>query len=124
MYLDSNILLEILLSRPNDKSARKLIEELNGEIFISTLTAHLVTHFGKAIVELPILRAFLGDYKLLSLESSDFEWAFTNARDSNFEDALQLAVAIRNGCEEFVTFDKQLAQLYKGLIQIKVTLLV
>lgn len=124
MYLDANILLEILLSRPNDKSARKLIEELNGEIFISTLTAHLVTHFGKAIVELPILRAFLGDYKLLSLESSDFEWAFTNARDSDFEDALQLAVAIRNGCEEFVTFDKQLAQLYKGLIQIKVTLLV
>jgi predicted nucleic acid-binding protein len=124
MYLDANILLEILLSRPNEKSARKLLEEQSGDMFISTLTAHLVTHFGKSIVELPILRAFLADYALLSLEANDFEWAFTNARDSDFEDALQLAVAIRSGCEEFVTFDKHLAALYKDLIQIKVRLLV
>lgn len=124
MYLDANILLEILLSRPNEKSARKLLEEQSDEVFISALTAHLVTHFGKSIVELPILRAFLADYTLLSLEANDFEWAFTNARDNDFEDALQLAVAIRNGCEEFVTFDKHLAELYKDLIQIKVKLLV
>jgi predicted nucleic acid-binding protein len=123
MYLDANILLEILLSRLNEKSARKLLEEQSDEIFISTLTAHLVTHFGKSIVELPILRTFLADYTLLSLKANDFEWAFTNARDNDFEDALQLAVAIRNGCEEFVTFDKHLAELYKDLIQIKVRLL-
>jgi predicted nucleic acid-binding protein len=124
MYLDANILLEILLDRPNGKSARRLIEEQSDEIFISTLTAHLVTHFGISIVDLPILRTFLADYTILSLEANDFEWAFTNARGSDFEDALQLAVAIRNGCEEFVTFDKHLAELYKDLIQIKVTLLV
>ena len=123
MYLDANILLEIILSRPNEQIARKLIEAQSDEIFISALTAHLVTHFGKAIVDLPILRAFLADYNLLGLEANDFEWAFTNARDSDFEDALQLAVAIRNGCEEFVTFDKHLAQSYENLIQIKVRLL-
>lgn len=123
MYLDANILLEILLGRPNEKSARKWLEEQDDEIFISTLTAHLVTQFGKSIVELPVLRAFLADYELLSLEANDFEWAFTNARDRDFEDALQLAVAIRNGCEEFITFDKRLAETYKDLIQIKVSLL-
>jgi len=123
MYLDANVLLEILLSRPNEKSARKLLEEQDDEIFISALTAHLITHFGKSIVELPVLRAFLADYTLLSLEANDFEWAFTNTRDNDFEDALQLAVAIRNGCKEFVTFDKHLAELYKNLIQIKVRLL-
>ena len=123
MYLDANILLEILLSRPKEKSARELLEEQGDDIFISALTAHLVTHFGKSIVELPILRAFLADYTLLSLEANDFEWAFTNARDNDFEDALQLAVAIRNGCEEFVTFDKHLVELYEDLIQIKVRLL-
>jgi predicted nucleic acid-binding protein len=123
MYLDANILLEILLSRPNEKSARKLLEEQNGELFISALTAHLVTHFGKSIVDLTVLRAFLADYTILSLEANDFEWAFTNARDDDFEDALQLAVAIRNGSEEFITFDKHLAELYKNLIQIKVRLL-
>jgi predicted nucleic acid-binding protein len=124
VYLDANILLEILLSRPNEKNARKLLGEQSDEIFISALTAHLVVHFGKTIVELPILRAFLADYTLLSLEANDFEWAFTNTRDNDFEDALQLAVAIRNSCEEFVTFDKHLAELYADLIQIKVRLLV
>ncbi|HUD11775.1 MAG TPA: PIN domain-containing protein [Candidatus Saccharimonadia bacterium] len=124
MYLDANVLLEILLSRANEKSARKLLEEQNDQIFISALTAHLVTHFGKSIVELPILRGFLADYTLLSLEANDFEWAFTNIRGSDFEDAIQLAVAIRNGCEEFATFDKHLAELYSDLIQIKVRLLV
>lgn len=57
MYLDANVLLEILLSRPSEKTARKLLEEQGNDLFISTLTAHLVTHFGKSIVELPILRA-------------------------------------------------------------------
>jgi predicted nucleic acid-binding protein len=123
MYLDANILLEILLNRANEKSARKLLEEQNDELFISALTAHLVTHFGKTIVDLTVLRAFLADYTILSFEANDFEWAFTNARDDDFEDALQLAVAIRNGCEEFITFDKHLAELYKNLIQIEVRLL-
>lgn len=122
-YLDANILLEILLNRPKDPIARKLLADQKSDLFISTLSAHLVTHFGKAIVKLSVLRAFLADYKLLALEAIDFEWAFTNTRDSDFEDALQLAVAIRNGCTEFVTFDKHLADLYKDLIQIRVRLL-
>ena len=58
MYLDANVLLEIILRRPNEKIARKLLQEQNDEIFISALTAHLVTHFGRSIVELPVLRAF------------------------------------------------------------------
>lgn len=123
MYLDANILLEIILNRPDQQIARSVIEEQTDEIFISALTAHLVTHFGKVIVDLPVLRSFLADYNILGLEANDFEWAFTNTRNIDFEDALQLAVAIRNGCDEFVTFDKHLAELYKNLIQIKVRLL-
>ncbi len=123
MYLDANILLEILLDRPNAARAHQFIEEQDGQIYISALTAHLVVHFGKAIVDLPILRSFLSDYVVLGLDETDFEWAFTNTRDNDFEDALQLAVAIRNGCQEFVTFDKHLASTYKNLIQLNVSLL-
>jgi predicted nucleic acid-binding protein len=36
---------------------------------------------------------------------------------------LQLAVAIRNGCTQFVTFDKTLATAYSDLLTIKTRLL-
>src|SRR5580658_2990612 len=85
VFLDANILLEIILGRDKETLARRLIENQNKDLLISSLTAHLVVHFGQSIVELPILRKFLSDYTILSLESSDFEWAFTNARNTDFE---------------------------------------
>jgi predicted nucleic acid-binding protein len=63
------------------------------------------------------------DYVMIELSADDFAWAFDNARDDDFEDALQLAVAIRTGCDTFVTFDKQLAKNYNNLPTLKVVLL-
>jgi predicted nucleic acid-binding protein len=123
LFLDANILLEIILSRPNEKLARELLEKQDEEVYISALTAHLVVHFGQPIVSLPILRGFLADYTVLELTNTDFEWAFSNTRNKDFEDALQLAVAIRNGCTQFVTFDKTLATTYSDLLTIKTRLL-
>lgn len=123
IFLDANILLEIILSRNNESTARQFITKNSEHLCISALTAHLVVYFGQAIVDLPILREFLADYTILSLDSADYEWAFTNLRNKDFEDALQLAVAVRNGCSQFVTFDKKLADDYAELLQIKTKLL-
>jgi predicted nucleic acid-binding protein len=122
-FLDANILLEIILERSNQSRAKSFLESNNENLYISALTAHLVTHFGQSIVELPILRQFLGDYSILELEARDFEWAFTNIQNNDYEDALQLAVAIRNGCSQFITFDKALVKTYKYLSSIEVRLL-
>jgi predicted nucleic acid-binding protein len=122
-FLDANILLEIILDRDKSIAARNLIENGTSSFYISALTAHLVIHFGQSIVDLPILREFLADYTVLSLESSDFEWAFINLRNTDFEDALQLAVAIRNGCNEFITLDRKLAKSYSDLLPIQTRLL-
>jgi predicted nucleic acid-binding protein len=122
-FLDANILLEIILDRDKSIAARNLIENGTSSFYISALTAHLVIHFGQTIVDLPILREFLADYTVLSLESSDFEWAFINLRNTDFEDALQLAVAIRNGCNEFITLDSKLAKSYSDLLPIQTRLL-
>ncbi len=97
MFIDANVLLEILLGRRHEAAARGLIISSVDELQISALTAPLIVHFGQAIVELPVMRHFLSDDTILDLESSDFQWAFTNIRGNDFEDALQLAVAIRNG---------------------------
>ena len=80
-------------------------------------------YFGQDIVGLPVIRKFLDDYFVQTLSGADFEWAFNNARNGDFEDALQLAVAIRSGCEEFFTFDKKLYEAYRSLPIIKLRLL-
>jgi predicted nucleic acid-binding protein len=123
LFLDANVLLEIILSRENEAMARKALETSQGNLFISSLTAHLIVHFGKTLVALPILRQFLSDYTILGLESVDFEWAFTNLRNDDFEDALQIGVAIRNGCTDFLTFDKDLYKAYVDLPSIRTKLL-
>jgi predicted nucleic acid-binding protein len=122
VFLDANILLEIILAREKDLAARKVIEKNANDLCISALTAHLMVHFGQARVELPILRQFLTDYTILPLEAGDFEWAFVNTRNQDFEDALQLSIAIRHGCSQFITFDKTLYETYKNLPTIKLQL--
>ena len=121
-FLDANILLEIILGRPKQQQAREFIER-HDTLYISALTAHLVVHFGQSIVEMPIIHEFLADYTILPLDPMDFEWAFSNARNGDFEDALQIGVAIRNGCDSFITFDKRLAKDYKSLPQISIAFL-
>lgn len=122
IFFDANILLEVVLGRDKELLARSLLEKHTGTICISALSAHLVTHFGQAVVTFPVLRKFLSDYTILDLKAVDFEWAFTNIRNNDFEDALQIAVAVRNGCSDFITFDAALASAYKDLPSIKVQL--
>lgn len=57
------------------------------------------------------------------MTAADVTWAFANVRDSDFDDALQLVVAVREGGEELVTFDQRFHQRYTDLPQLKVRLL-
>lgn len=123
IFLDANIPLEIVLGRQNQQLAKELLAQYSEDLNISSLTAHLITYFGQKRVDLTVLRHFLGDYTILSLDPADFEWTFNNIRNDDFEDALQLAIAIRHGCNSFITFDKQLVDTYGSLKNISVNLL-
>jgi predicted nucleic acid-binding protein len=123
VFLDASILLEIILGRRKQQLAKDLLTKYSENLNISSLTAHLITYFGQKRVELIVLRRFLEDYTVLSLDSGDFEWAFNNIRNNDFEDALQLSVAIRNGCASFITLDKTLFDTYANLKSIPVQLL-
>lgn len=124
IFLDANILLEIILERHNMQLAKEfLLKYSDNSLFISALTAHLIIYFGQKRVDLPILRHFLEDYTVLPLDPVDFDWAFNNIRNNDFEDALQLAVAIKNGCISFVTFDKTLFETYASMKNISINLL-
>lgn len=123
LFLDANVLLEIILSRSVEVAAREFLTTNRGELAISALTAHRVIHFGQVRTTLPVLRRFLSDYTVMPLTENDFRWAFEHIRDDDFEDALQLSVAIRNGCDRFVTFDNSLHKSYSTLSSIEVVLL-
>lgn len=123
VFLDANILLEIILGRKKETQSRQFIKANAGSLAISALTAHLVVHFGIKVVDLPVIRKFLADYFVLEMTYMDFDWAFNNARNNDFEDALQLAIAIRNGCHQFVTLESSLYNTYKDLPTIGLKLL-
>lgn len=122
LFIDANVLLEIVYERARAKDAMEIVRRGEDNVSISPLTAHLVMYFGLKIASVDALRTLLSDYTILSLEAVDVDWAFTNMRDNDFEDALQLAVAIRNGCQTFVTFDKKLYKTYKTLPQLNLKL--
>ena len=123
LFCDANLLLEVMDERSRVQVVRKFLQNTPDGLFISSLTGHLVMHFGRQRASVVALRALLSDFTMLPLTQADFDWAYTNARNDNFEDALQLAVAIRGGCDTFATFDRRLYQQYRNLPQLKVQLL-
>ena len=120
VFLDSNILLEIILKdRVKRYQVRKYLEsisKLDDFSSISMLTVHLIMHFGrKEQIDDYFLQAVINENELFSLSAEDYEWALVNERGKDFEDALQLAVAMRTNCDTFLTLDKKLARDYADL---------
>jgi predicted nucleic acid-binding protein len=122
VFLDANVLLEVLMDRPRKSDVRKYLLKYEGSLFVSALSAYIVYYIGIKVADLPALQAFLSDYEILPTQGANFEWAFQNARNSDFEDALQVATALKNGCDLFLTLDKKLASAYGNLPSLKVVL--
>lgn len=123
IFLDANMLIEILHKRERSSDVESLMDNLVKKAYISALTAHLVVHFTPKGLPMYAVRRFLDDFIVLDLCKDDFEWAFDNKLDDDFEDALQLAIAVRNGCEEFITLDERLAETYGRISRPKIRLL-
>lgn len=123
IFFDANVVIEAMLIRANAQKATYAIQKAGDQAAISSLTGHLVVYFGKKErIDVSTALGYVVDFTMLPLEQADFDWAYTNMRDDDFEDALQLAVAIRNGCDIFMTFDKKLHDTYKSLPQLKIKL--
>ena len=108
-FLDANVLLEILLHRSSYQSTKNMLDK-GGDFYFSALSGHLVFHFSRKVASRADIRTFLNDYQMQSLTPADFEWAHQFGDVFGFEDALQVAVAVRSGCSEFITFDQKLAR--------------
>lgn len=122
-FVDANVLIEILESRSKQGQAIGALRQTPGKLYISTLTCHIVGYVCTKRLGLPLVEKALADFNKLSLAPDDVAWAFANILGNDFEDALQLAVAVRNGCRTFITLDEQLHRTYKDLTQIRIKLL-
>ncbi len=123
VFVDANVIIEILESRPKQNQAMRALRQVSGRVYISTLTCHIIAYVCIKRSGLDVIEQILADFDKLSLEQNDVNWAFANRRNNDFEDALQLAVAIRNGCDTFLTFDQPLHKAYKDLPNITIELL-
>lgn len=113
VFLDANILLEILFRRARYNKTVEVLGNMQDVRFcISVLSADLVMYFVETEKQSKDKAwAFLRHYEILNMIISDAEWAHDNDQ-GDFEDAMQIACAKRHGCSLIVTLDRRLETMY------------
>jgi predicted nucleic acid-binding protein len=117
VYIDTNIALEVLLEERVSQQA--VIAYLSGQdkVYMSMLTVHHVWHFGRKVgIADSVLADFVDAAGLIPLLPEDYVWARKHEAGRDFEDALQVAVALRAGVSVFVTLDQVLVRAYDGKV--------
>jgi predicted nucleic acid-binding protein len=111
-FIDANVLLEVILKRMRSDICEDFLGN-NEQKAISTLTLDLVMYFAERdkLDWVPI-EVFLGSFDWLPIVEADAHWAFARFEGRDFEDALQIACAIREGCDKLVTLDSDLTKKY------------
>lgn len=117
VLIDANVLLEVLLPGRLQKTRVAEWLSVNKQTgCISILTVYLTLYFGlKAGIVESKIHEFLSDYLIQDLVVADYLQAKRLVKNKDYEDALQLATAIRTGCGAVVTLDKKFAQNYKDI---------
>ena len=112
IFVDANVLLEVIQKRTRAKSCEQFLSNDKNKA-ISTLTLDLVMYFVERD-KLPWepVKNFLESFSWLPVTDADAQWAFMNFKGYDFEDALQIACAIREGCSRLVTLDRSLSKKY------------
>lgn len=117
-FVDANILLEVIQKRTRARACEQFLGNDRAKA-ISTLTLDLVMYFIERD-KLPWepVKDFLESFSWLPVTDADAQWAFMNFQGNSFEDALQIACALREGCSSFATLDEALSQKYEQTMMI------
>ena len=119
IFVDANVLLEVILKRNNQKACERLLSD-NNDKAISILTVDLVMYFvEKDKLSWQPIKTFLDSFHWLPILDTDVTWAFSNFNGDDFEDALQISCAIRENCKVFATLDELLAAKYGQILPVK-----
>jgi predicted nucleic acid-binding protein len=117
-FVDTNVLMEILFARLRMQAA---IEALDAESELATSILSLSTTFyyvERDNYSKAATHAFFKGYQILDMNEADYNWAAQNDQ-GDFEDALQVACAMRHGCKKLITLDADLAKRHNKHIAVK-----
>jgi predicted nucleic acid-binding protein len=121
--VDANVILEILEERRLYDAAVMALERFGGtdvDLAVSTLTVSHVFYLAERH-KLPMNRAeaVISKYKIFDVLKEDVRWALRYYKGKDFEDALQVAAALREKCSAFLTLDAGLAKKYAKYLNIE-----
>lgn len=117
--LDANMLIEIILGRKYEQSCRNYISATTEDLVTTMLSVDLVMYFAEnKKLEQKKVEEFLRLFIWLPMTDQDGEWAFSHFNNDDFEDAMQISCAIREGCSRFATLDGGISRKYSNLIAI------
>lgn len=120
VFIDTNILLEIIFVRNKYKLCRKIILDNYKKLYISALSVHICNYFiEKYNLGIEEYKQFFNNFETINLDTKVLELAYQNYTQ-DFEDSIQVASAINKKCTKFITLDKKLYKQYKNLINIEI----
>jgi predicted nucleic acid-binding protein len=118
--LDTNIVLELLLERQRADLCREYVATSIDDLALTPITVSTVMYYAEGKhLDLPSTERVLRSFTWLTTVEADVTWAFEHYAGHDFEDALQVACALREVCSEFVTLDKGLAQKYAAVLSVR-----
>lgn len=116
LFLDVNIILEILLNRPK---AFFCLEECkkHSQLFISPTCIHIIYYFAeKAGIDKKIVQDLLTDFTILNSGREQLNIAQKIYDGKEMEDALQIACATGNNISKVFTLDTKMIKKYSSLV--------
>lgn len=121
VFLDANILLELSMGRARKAKVEENILSLPPEdiLTVSILSVDILFYYvEKEKRDKTEAYAFVENYRIADMNPADYDWAKANDQ-GDFEDALQVACALRHGCKKFLTLDERLAAVHRKHISVK-----
>lgn len=116
---DANVLIEIILERKNAAVCREYIKLAKEDMAITTLSLDLIMYYAERNkLDLRSIEQFVRLFIWLPLTDNDAEWAFKQYAGDDYEDALHIGCALREGCAKFATLDHGLVKKYSQKLPI------
>lgn len=106
VFLDTNIYVDIIKKR----TGRELEDFQGQDLFISSLSIHILTYIFKSKIPDPELDVKLESFNIVTLDAKIVEKSLIGPTD-DFEDNVQLHSAAESDCDTFMTSDKKLKDM-------------
>ncbi len=121
VFLDANVLLEILCNRPKSNVCKEFFLDDETDLYVSILTIHIVHYFAKKSgINLELTVELLKLCKVCKSSEIDYKKALElYIFNKDLEDALQVAIALNNSMDSLVTLDIDLVKKFSKKINLE-----